>query len=830
MILYLYPKHNYYNRKSIRYETVDEYTAALGSTPYMAANVNFIANEGVRTSQIINYDFSAPAGYADGTAAPSYCLVCDVDSNILHRWWVVESKLNCYGQVQLQLLRDVLADFRQEVLNCPSFIKKGWINTPNDTAIFNNEDMTYNQIKTKETLLPDASKVPWYYLYVSKELSGAQTSIEVPGVPTLIQPADYASKDQYPYYKYTETSPYNATVGGTCISVEAYKALEGNVLMAWDDNGNFIDPPGLDTETWGKYEYDKRVGLFYNTKSRYGIRIKAVKSFQQTADAVQAAAQKKTDWMAAASTLLSFPSSSNVKKMRDEDGKKYLIGDHYYQVHIYSKEISGSVIVPNGNAFVLNHVSPVLQSTDCFTTDITGNYVRVYYTAEALYTELEVINGDDSADFNIPGDRARTATVPYDIIAIPAKSIAYKGHDGAASTLEIKNTDADLSRKLATAIIDKLPNGNQALLYDAQLLPYGPFPEDYWTFTRVDGLSGLDLTKLPNEEGITRYQNVVSAGDVSTLVFYVETPERKLTLTNPATKISVPAKSRDFKVANETEIYRLCSPNYNGQFEFSATKNGGVVSWNISITLKPYSPYIKIAPNFGRLYGKNFGDARGLVCGGDFSISQTSDRWREYELQNKNYQVMFDRQVLNMETNNSIQKQKERWQVAAGALSAAGTIGGAAGYVGGPIAGGIAGVAAGALSAGAGIMDIRLNDKLRAEALDYAKDQFGYQLQNIQALPYSLTKIGVQNNDYKDFPFVEYYTCSAVEKNALIDKIEYDGMTIMRIGYIGNFLKNEESTIGTYIQAKPIRLDGIAEDSHIVDVIAAELQTGVYII
>ena len=139
-------------------------------------------------------------------------------------------------------------------------------------------------------------------------------------------------------------------------------------------------------------------------------------------------------------------------------------------------------------------------------------------------------------------------------------------------------------------------------------------------------------------------------------------------------------------------------------------------------------------------------------------------------------------------------------------------------------------MAAGALSAGAGIMDVRLNDKLRAEALDYAKDQFGYQLQNIQALPYSLTKVGVQNNDYKYFPFVEYYTCSAVEKNTLLDKIDYDGMTIMRIGYIGNFLKNEESKIGTYIQAKPIRLDGIMEDSHIVDVIAAELQTGVYII
>ncbi|MGC7974463.1 hypothetical protein ACP3WV_22975, partial [Salmonella enterica] len=55
-----------------------------------------------------------------------------------------------------------------------------------------------------------------------------------------------------------------------------------------------------------------------------------------------------------------------------------------------------------------------------------------------------------------------------------------------------------------------------------------------------------------------------------------------------------------------------------------------------------------------RLYGRDFGDSRGLILGGDFSISQINDAWKSYELNNKNYQVMFDRQIQNMEVNNSV--------------------------------------------------------------------------------------------------------------------------------------------------------------------------------
>jgi hypothetical protein len=251
----------------------------------------------------------------------------------------------------------------------------------------------------------------------------------------------------------------------------------------------------------------------------------------------------------------------------------------------------------------------------------------------------------------------------------------------------------------------------------------------------------------------------------------------------------------------------------------------GVSRWNISTSFKPFSPYIRVAPEFGGLYGKNYGDARGLICGGDFSLSQISDAWIQYAIQNKNYQVMFDRQIQNMEVNNSVQRFREKIGAITGTAQGA-TSGAMVGMMtGNPYAAVAGGVVGGAASGIAGIADIKLNEQLRREALDYAQDQFGYQLQNIQALPYSLTKVGAQNNDYKLFPFLEYYTCSDTEKQALRDKIKYNGMTIMRIGTMEGFIQPEKS----YIKGKLIRLETVADDYHIVNMISKELNEGVFI-
>ena len=95
-----------------------------------------------------------------------------------------------------------------------------------------------------------------------------------------------------------------------------------------------------------------------------------------------------------------------------------------------------------------------------------------------------------------------------------------------------------------------------------------------------------------------------------------------------------------------------------------------------------------------------------------------------------------------MEVNNKYQRVNEIVNAVTGTVS--GSISGmlagglATGHPAGAIVGGIAG---GMASLGGGIADIYINDKLRAEALDDTKDQFGYNLGNIQALPITFAKL-----------------------------------------------------------------------------------------
>ena len=91
-------------------------------------------------------------------------------------------------------------------------------------------------------------------------------------------------------------------------------------------------------------------------------------------------------------------------------------------------------------------------------------------------------------------------------------------------------------------------------------------------------------------------------------------------------------------------------------------------------------------------------------------------------------------------------------------------------------------------------------------------------------MPNSVSKTNPFTNNNKIFPVLEYYTCTAKEVQALKDKLTYNGMTIMRIGKIKDWLLDDYS----YIKGKLIMLDSsIEEDYHTVVEIAQELDKGI---
>ena len=280
----------------------------------------------------------------------------------------------------------------------------------------------------------------------------------------------------------------------------------------------------------------------------------------------------------------------------------------------------------------------------------------------------------------------------------------------------------------------------------------------------------------------------------------------------------------ELKTSNECDVYRLCSPNYNGIFEFSPAKNNSVENFNVDISFKPYAPYIHVNPNFKGLYGSDFNDTRGLICGGDFSYGVISDAFTQYSINNKNYAQIFDRGMRNIDFNNAISKQEAAWAIAAGSVSGA-----ASGAIGGGIMGGPYGAAAGAVIGGAtgiagGAIDYQNLEKRMNETRTYTVDMYNYNLGNIKALPDSIAKANAFNANYKGWPFVEYYTCTDSEKEAFLSKLKYDGMTVMKIGTINQYLLTDD----TYIKSFLIRAEGIVDDSHMIDEIKNELSKGCY--
>lgn len=282
------------------------------------------------------------------------------------------------------------------------------------------------------------------------------------------------------------------------------------------------------------------------------------------------------------------------------------------------------------------------------------------------------------------------------------------------------------------------------------------------------------------------------------------------------------------KIDSECSFERLVSPNYQGAFEFCVAKNGGVNYFNVDMTLKPINPYIHVNPNFGKLYGTDFNDARGLICNGDFSFGLKEDKFIEYELQNRNYQSIFNRQIESMDAMHKIDKQEAIVNVIAGTMQ-----GGATGAGLGAMAGlgmGL-GAATAAISAGAGIADIANMEKRYAENKDLTMDMHEFQLDNIRALPYSLAKCPAFTSNNKLYPFIERYSATDEEIECLRQYIRLRSMNVGVMGTIGNYIKDEP----TFIQAQILRLDsenpaspGLYGDSNVANDIYNELKQGVY--
>ena len=772
---------NRFNRKIKRYDTIESYE------PYIVGSSqkeNFKWHDEMRTTITANID-----------EVPNYCLVCDENNIIVGRWFVVDGVYNRGNQYTLSLERDTIADYYWQLMNLPMYIQRGTIRDINDPSIYIKQG-NFNQIKKKEVAIRDDTRVPWVVGYINKETPETTISTSFANVGDAY--VEVNGITNWEHYNKTYTWDINATTW-----FHLYFKPDGVLNYCYPGAYAFTKTSLVEKEKTTNEVPIPSTGYIY-THTRHATYLQDIEDLFSTLRGSDEYFNLLNDWL---DTRYDVIDDRELNKFNSKIIKDTATGISYrvklnYGDNEYSKINAPSSLVSYLDSHLAEPPYPDElngeSNSQTWQIGITAAKVKVELTQVMTYIKTTITT-----------DRNHLEDAPYDMFCIPFGKIAIR----YGTVTELFNSNKDAAIAMATAISEQLGDN----CFDIQLLPYFPCQE-----ILRDSDTNLRVARTKFNLVQDNENNPISA------VIWARRSQfdfRNTSFTDA--RIPYPSSVQAKKMGNETVMYRLCSPNYSSAFDFSPYANNGCLAFDISCVYKPFTPYIHINPYFNSdgLYGGNYNDARGLICSGDFSLTQTRDAWVNYELQNKNFQQIFNRQIESMELQQKIGKTQDFVSTFTGTLQ-----GGATGAMVGLQAGGgygaaIGGVAGTLISGIGGAADIALNDQLRRDQIDAAKDNFAFNIANIKALPDTLTKVSAYNQQNKIFPFVEMYDATDEEKEYFKEQLKYQGMVINRVGTLSEYIDFDKET---FFQAILIRGDD-AWETHTTNFIAEQLARGIYI-
>lgn len=790
MILYtLTGFSNYTNRTVKRYSDIANYWSVASSFKEFP-NINFKIRDGINTDVVINL----PVGTTDFN--PDYLLATELVEaypSIVSRWYVTECEQQRDLQYRLTLIRDIIADNYDKVLNAPAKIIRGWT-TVGDSAIYNTEDVQVNRVKSDEVLIKDRSNTPWIVGYISN----AQTESES---------VTYSAK-------YNEAVPENADIRQLVTNgyvyndtYTDYKITVNGVSMS----SNIRDPYGFH-----RFEVNKTsTSLQASSGTQYNwwhYRYADSLNWSELLGKIQETNESNRD---ATDTQIILDINTFATGIRLSDALKYdgviykdaLNNYNKIKINPISTTVTRTITINNRPtiAYLIGNIMSGARAVTGYNDDgsalLTDDNASFSYTIYKYTVTTETMT-NLTYKTTITNNRRKLNRQPYSMFAIPYLDTSYK-YVNARSQVVNATSNGYISSGMATAISSVL--GSQCI--DVQLVPYCPIQE----IIANSGAQTIDLTILSGSESglgydFTIIHNIDDPNDIYGFILWCNSDSFSIKL--PQNKINNPTNALQNKVYQMTQEYRLCAPNYSSIFEFSPFKNGGVSYWQVDCTYKPYNPYIRVAPSFAGMYGKDYGDSRGLVCGGDMSLPQVSDAWENYQIAHKNYDLAFNRQVDTMEF-------KQRTQQISSAIGIGGS---ALASMSNPL---------GLVGLGSQLSGAILNDMTTSRSISDYKYMHNLDMENIQAIPQTLTKVSAQDINNKLYPVLEIYRCTESEVDSVTAYIKEFSMSINRIGKISDYLRGNART---WIVADLIRVDDIKCDAHELSVIKTELSKGVYII
>ena len=771
--IYVLKYNNYFNRRLLKEDTLESY---LAHEYIRYDNINFVPNDGISTSLVLNIQ-----DYED------YDYLLNVQNNVIvSRWFIVDSSRTRENQYKLTLKRDSIADYYDDIKDDSIYVEKAMLPLSNP-LIFNEENMSFNQIKKAEFPLKDSSGCAWICGYVALPKEGGTTAFNI---DIKYDSNDYdietSSLSTWEFSKYVNTNSLSSfSLSRFVFDIKVGTQYIGAVMGTNGDNYfdyyNTIETP---------------TPKYYISTGKYSNAKDIVDNFTKSA--------RKVDYNIG--SMLGMITKKEYDSILALDGKrlKDTSSNTYYNISVVQEDdyktqnVTGtlkSTIDGNFDKTVANGEGDIVLN-------YLGSYVRI------VLSQLK--------DAKLKIDLKQSSVLedaPYMMFCIPYGDSVRILPTGADAYIMSKSVAMNTAISIAKAL------GSE--IYDVQLLPYNPMD---WIVK--SGTTNTLIDANPNSD----INHIKSGSETIGLIYWSTVSNFTKTITKRIfhrlnTK---PEDNVTFKVNSSTQLYRLCSPNYNGYFDWNPRKNNqnfykdGTIAFNVDCTYKPYTPYIHVCPIFNNyMYGSDFRDSRGLICGGDFSLTIINDSWSQYQITNKNYQNIFDRDIQHLDFTNDIAKTQDILNAISAPISGI-TSGAVAGsMMGGGVGAGVGALSGAVMGAGFGVADYFQNQKIRKEGKDYKIDMYNYQLGNIKAQPYSLTKVSSQSYNYKTFPFIEFYDCTDEERLMMRHKIEFEGMTVKSIYRLGDFSSG-------YFKGTPIRLTNIT-NNRISNDIYNEIQMGIYL-
>lgn len=790
---------NYQNRIVLSSITESTYTQRAASFKRFEG-VNFNPADGVETSQVLNLG----EGFE-----PDYLLITDAAYYVQQRWFVMESSRNLSGQYSLRLRRDVLADFYPEIGRSYLKIERGWCPAAS-TLIFNPEGNSFSQLKTGEIPIKDYTQSRWYVGYLAgNAFDNGDISITI---------SDSTKREYDESYEDIKAAileyPGSATdAAGSSNMMQDYEI--SSIKIPLYDVVPSIQPPDITT----RRTYSVNVGEYSSTSESgrgerpdYQIIPSVIESnaFEILNGTLSSSFNDEDVKNALKEDILRETETSSIEytKTSKSNGKVVRVGSEaagyaYYQLNVYEvpRKSGEPEMKRQGDGYkyinqVLDGISYVRKNPYGSSGGFTYTFAYNAKMVKAVWNQIS-----PPATIKISTQVVKAGDAPYYVFAIPRDvlNVQLPG---------VKKPETLVDTSLADDLVYSMIRQLGEKIYDMQALPY--FPGGHDLELETGGVS------LPN----TDYYTDVTVGERHTIICWLPS----ISCDKGAITSGIDALS-DIKLDNETRFVRLASPNYASLYDFSVAKNRGVTGWAITMTVRPYQPYIHVAPIWGGMYSPIYQyDPKGLILSGNYSVDIVSSAWTSYEIANKNYQLIFDRNVQTLDLQQSIERNRDIRDMVSGLVNAGMSAAGS--YA----SGGAKGAAISAAKSAGGLISSALSmqeaEQLRQNARDSMMDMQSYNLGNIRARPDTLTKVSSINRQNKGWPVAEIYTAPQNEVDAYIALRKYAGMTVGVIGRLNEYLR-ENPYKYRYIRAQVLRLRAEV-DTHMAQVINAELSGGCY--